>query len=364
MRISAAVVPERNHPFIIKPLELDAPRPDEVLVRIVAAGLCHTDLSERAGGRGPFPAVLGHEGAGIVERVGAGVASLQPGDHVVLSYLSCGHCRNCLRGKPAYCDHHMAYNFGRRRPDGSTTLRDGAAAVYGSFFGQSSLATYALASERNTVKVRTDLPLELLAPLGCGVQTGAGAVLNTLHPFPGSSIAVFGVGSVGLSAVMAAVVAGCTPIIAIDVRSTRLALARELGATQALEASAGDLVEAIRALTGGGTDYALDTTGRPEVMRQAFESLATLGVCGVIGGAPPDAELRLPYSELLMGRTVRGVVQGDSTPALFIPELIDLHLQGRLPIDRLITVFPFAQINQAAAASERGEVVKPVLRMG
>jgi aryl-alcohol dehydrogenase len=363
MLVSAAVVRERNQPFIIQDVELDAPQRDEVLVRIVATGVCHTDLSQRESGRGPWPAVFGHEGAGIVQRVGAGVTRLQPGDHVALSFLSCGHCRNCLRGKPPYCDHLWAYNFEGRRPDGSTTLRTGDAVVYGSFFGQSSFATYALASERNAVKVRTDVPLALLGPLGCGIQTGAGAVLNTLHPPAGSSIAVFGAGSVGLSAIMAAVVAGCTTIIAIDVKPNRLALARELGATQTLDATTGNLVEAIRASSGGGTDYALDTTGRPEVIRQGMEGLATLGICGVIGGAPPGTELRVPYSELLAGRTVRGIVQGDSIPELFIPALIDLYLQGRFPFDRLITFYPFAQINEAAAASEHGETVKPVLRM-
>lgn len=361
MRITAAVLRERAQPFVLEEVELDDPRPSEVLVRLVATGVCHTDLTVRDRGTVPLPAVLGHEGAGIVERVGAGVTKVQPGDHVVLSFPSCGQCRLCLRGRPAYCE--RVNHTSSTRPGGATTLRRGDEAIYGSFFWQSSFATHALATERNAVKVRRDVPLELLGPLGCGIQTGASAVLNTLQPPVGSSLAVFGAGSVGLSAVMAAVLASCTTIVAVDVQPTRLALARELGATLTLDATAGPVVDAIRAITGG-IDYALDTTGNPAVVRQAVDALAKVGTCGLIGGPPPESELRLDYRKLFVGgQTIQGIIQGDSIPDRFIPALIDLHLQGRFPLDRLITLFPFSQINEAIAASERGEVVKPVLRM-
>ena len=363
MRVTAAVVRQRGGPFVLEDAELDEPRADELLVRLVATGVCHTDLTARDHGVVPLPAVLGHEGAGIVERVGAGVTKVRPGDHVVLSFPSCGRCRLCLRGQPAYCDGPGAGRFGSPRPDGSTTLRRGDEAIHGRFFWQSSFATHALAAERNTVKVRPDVPLALLGPLGCGVQTGAGAVLNTLRPSVGSSLAVFGAGSVGLSAIMAAAVAGCTTIVAVDVQPARLALARALGATHTLDATAGPASEAIRAVLPGGLDYALDTTAVPAVIGQAVEALSKVGVCGLIGGAPPGSELQLPYRSLFPGgRALRGIIQGDSIPDLFIPALIELYTQGRFPFDRLITYYPFAQINEAAAAAERGEVVKPVLR--
>ncbi len=235
--------------------------------------------------------------------------------------------------------------------------------MYGRFFGQSSFATSALAAERNTVKVRRDVPLELLGSLGCGIQTGAGAVLNALRPRAGSSLVVFGTGSVGLSAIIAAVVAGCTTIIAVDLRPGRLALAREFGATHQIAASDGDVGDAIRSLTAGGADFALDTTSRPEVIRLAVDALQMTGTCGVIGADPPGPELTLSYRSVLVGRTIRGILEGDSIPELFIPTLIDLYLQGRFPFDRLIAFYPFIRINEAAAASERGDVVKPVLRM-
>lgn len=362
MDVIAAVVREHRHPFSIEHLELDEPRGDDVLVRIVATGLCHTDLVYRDWGAPVLPAVLGHEGAGIVERVGDRVTNLAPGDHVVLSFLSCGNCATCTQGLPAYCS-HGSNNMSLRRPDGSATLRKDGQTVYGSFFGQSSFATYALASARNAVKVRTDVPLERLGPLGCGVQTGAGAVLNSLRPRPGSAIAIFGAGGVGLSAVMAAVIAGCTTIIAVDVRANRLELARTLGATHQLDATGGNIVDAIRTITSGGINFALDTTARPDVIRQAVESLAPLGMCGLIGVAPPGTELRFDYASIAGARFLRGIYQGDSIPGVFIPTLIDLHLQGRFPFDRLLRFYPLREINEAAEASERGDVIKPVLRM-
>jgi aryl-alcohol dehydrogenase len=232
------------------------------------------------------------------------------------------------------------------------------------FFGQSSFADYALATERNVVKVRQDAPLELLGPLVYGIQTGAGAVLNSLMAEAGSSMAIFGAGSVGLSAVMAARVAGCTTIIAVDLDPGRLQIARELGATHAISgAETSDVVEAIQDVSGGGVEYALDTTSNPAVFRQAVDSLKMLGTCGLIGGMAPGTEVHIEANHLLPGRTVRGIIQGDSIPQVFIPRLIELYMQGRFPFDRLIRFYELEEINQARADMGARESIKPVLRV-
>jgi aryl-alcohol dehydrogenase len=367
VRITAALTETRGAPFALTSLELDDPRPGEVLVRMVGSGVCHTDLIIRDQWYPvPLPAVLGHEGAGVVEAVGGGVGYVRPGDHVVLTFNSCGGCRMCDAGRPAYCDGFFGCNFGGARPDGSSPLRRTAGGdVHGVFFGQSAFATHALANERNVVKVDRDAPLELLGPLGCGVQTGAGAVLNSLDPPAGSSIAVFGTGAVGMSAVMAAVIAGCSTIVAIDLNERRLELARELGATQVINAAADDPVERLRALTGGlGADYTLDTTAIPSVLRQAVDALANGGTCGVIGAAALGTEVSLDMTTLLFGRSVRGIVEGDSVPRRFIPMLADFHRRGRFPFDRLIRTYAFEDINQAVEDSEKGNTLKPVLTFG
>jgi aryl-alcohol dehydrogenase len=364
LKITAAVVREKAQPFTIEELELDTPRADEVLVRIVATGLCHTDLLMRDQYYPvALPVVLGHEGAGVVEQVGDRVTKVKPGDRVVLSYLSCGHCVNCKKGNQAYCHQFFACNLSGTRLDGSATLHKNSEVIRGNFFAQSSLATYALATERNVVKVREDVPLEILGPLGCGIQTGAGAVLNSLNAKAGSSIAIFGTGSVGLSAVMAAVVAGCTTIIAIDINAERLQIAKELGATHIINPGETNPVEAIQQITDSGVNYSLETTGLPQVFRQAVDSLTLLGVCGLIGAAPLGTEAIFDMNTILFGRTIRGIIEGDSIPDIFIPQLIELYLQGRFPFDRLITFYNLEQINQAAADSEQGRTIKAVLRM-
>ena len=366
VEVTGAVAYEKEQPFSIEELELEEPRADEVLVRVVATGVCHTDLIVRDQWYPvPLPVVLGHEGAGVVERVGEGVTKAQPGDHVVLTFNSCGECASCARGKPAYCLNFFAQNFGGARPDGSTGISKGDDAVHSHFFGQSSFAGYALAAERSVVRVREDVPLELLGPLGCGIQTGAGGVLNTLHPEAGTSIAVFGAGAVGISAIMAAVVTGCATIIGIDVKDNRLELARELGATHTINGGEADAVEEIGNITGGGADYTLETTAVPELLSQAVQALAPLGVCGLIGAAPLGTEASLDMNDILIpGKTVRGIVEGDSVPDVFIPRLVELYESGHFPFDRLIEFYDLEEINQAAEDSEGGTVIKPVLRMG
>jgi aryl-alcohol dehydrogenase len=367
MRITAAVARVANGPFTIEQLDLDEPREDEVCVRIVGTGICHTDLSLRDQMLPiPFPVVLGHEGAGVVTSVGGRVTKVAPGDHVVMSFMSCGQCRNCLTGLPAGCERIFELNFACCRTDGSRTLRArgaGAGPVHASFFSQSSFATHALANERNVVKVPKDLPLRILGPLGCGVMTGAGSVLAALRPPAGSSLAVFGTGAVGLSAIMAARATGCSTIVGVDINERRLDLARDLGATHAIDARQGNAAEIIRGITHGGADYSIDATGVPAVTRQAVECLRVPGTCGLVGGAPFGTEFSFAWESLFFGRGIRGIVAGEVVPELFIPRLIELYRDGRFPFDRLLEFYALAEINEAAGAAAEGRVLKPVLLM-
>ncbi len=365
MEINAAVVFETSKEFHIEQLELSDPRDDEVLVRIVGVGICHTDLAGRDGHLPipPPPSVFGHEGAGVVENVGARVTKVKPGDHVVLAWDYCGVCSACKQGKVLYCLNFFQHNFHGARPDGTITMHKADQAIHGSFFSQSSFADYALANERNVVKVRKDILLEMLAPMGCGVMTGAGAVMNSLQPRPGASIAIFGVGNVGMSAILAAVVCGCTTIIAVDVHADRLELARELGATHTVNAGEIDPVEAVLDITGGGSEFSLECVGNPKVLRQAVDVLPRLGVCGLTGVVPPFTEVNLNMDLIMNGRAVKGILGGDAIPDLFIPRLIELYEQGRFPFDRLVTFYPFKEINRAVEDMEKGHVIKPVLQL-
>jgi len=365
MQVKAAVVFEKSGPFRIERLQLSDPNDDEVLVRISATGICHTDLAGRDMHL-PIPkppSVFGHEAAGVVERVGARVTKVKPGDPVVLAWDYCGACPSCKSGKPLSCLNFFLHNFHGARPDGTPTLHKDGQVIHGSFFCQSSFADFALANERNVVKVREDLPLESLAPMGCGVMTGAGAVMNSLRPAPGSSIAVFGVGNVGMSAILAAGVCGCTTIVAVDVHSNRLDLAKELGATHTVNAAEVDPVQAVLDITGGGAQFSLECVGNPKVLRQAVDVLPRLGVCGLTGVVPPGTEVGLNMDLIMNARTVTGILGGDAIPDLFIPRLIDLYTQGRFPFDRMITYYPLDEINRAVEDMEKGLVMKPVLRM-
>ena len=365
-QITAAVVRKKGGPFQIETLSLEEPRSDEVLIRIVATGMCHTDMVARDQlYTVPIPVVLGHEGAGIVERVGGSVKKIAPGDHVVLTYMWCGHCEPCLKGHLTYCTNFYALNFGGAREDRSTATHDQQGVVHDHFFGQSSFGTYALAHERNVVKVPVNAPLELLGPLGCGIQTGAGAVMNALQIRPGSTFAAFGGGAVGLSAVMAARVAGATTIIAVDVVPSRLALAKELGATHIVNSKETDPIEAVRKITGGGADFSLESSGRPAVLRQAIDALAIRGVCGIVGAPALGTEASFDVNGVMTaGKRIVGIVEGDSVPDLFIPSLVELYTQGRFPFDRLVKFYTLDQINQAAEDSEKGITIKPIVRIG
>lgn len=365
MKIHAAVTASQGAPFAIRELELEEPRAGEVRVKVAAAGICHTDLIVRDQWYPvPLPAVLGHEGAGVVEAVGDGVTRVAAGDRVAMSFNSCGVCATCVTGRPSYCYDFFARNFGSTRPDGSTALSADGAPIHSHFFGQSSFATHAIALERNVVRLDDDVPFELVAPFGCGVQTGAGGVLNALRPQAGTSIAIFGAGTVGLAAIMGARIAGCTTIVAIDVRPERLDLARELGATHVVDARDRDAVEAVQAVTGAGANFSIESTGNAAVLRQAAEALAPTGVCGIIGAPAFGTEVSFDVNSLLVtGRTVRGIVEGDSVPEVFIPRLLELWRQGRFPVERLMSPYDFDAIETAVADVEAGRVVKAVLRV-
>lgn len=362
MKITAAVANGPDQPFSIEPVELDDPRPDEVLVRLVATGVCHTDIFFRD--LMPSAAVLGHEGAGIVEAVGSGVTKLRPGDHVVLSYAFCGVCPSCDAGSPYYCHDFFRFNASGARADGSATLTRAGAPLFGNFFGQSSFATHALAHQANTVKVRKDAPLELLGPLGCGIQTGAGSVMNGLEPLPGEPLVVFGAGAVGLAAIMAANLIGCEPIIAVDPLPARRDMAIGLGAHHALDPNAVDPVAAIMEITKGGALYTLECTGIPAVFEQAVRALAPRGSCGLIGAPPPGSLGRIDLGNLLgKGIRIRGLIEGESQSEAFIPHLLELFLDGLLPFDRLVTFYELDQIDTAIRDSLEGRTIKPILRM-
>ncbi|MGW6378553.1 NAD(P)-dependent alcohol dehydrogenase [Rhodococcus sp. NPDC055112] len=358
----AAVLSGYGEPARIRDIQTDTLRDREVLVRMVGVGICHTDLTAAAG-RIPFPlpAVLGHEGSGVVESIGPGVDTLRPGDHVVLSFASCRNCRNCTGGHPAYCVNFAALNYSGYRPDGSTTLRSGAEEVHGGWFGQSSFATHAVVGASGAVKVAADLPLALLGPLGCGIQTGAGALMRVLRPQPGASVIVFGAGAVGLGSVLAAAAIGCATVIVVDPLPARRELALKLGATAALDSASPGLGRELRMLTGGGADHSVDTVSSEEVLSLAVAVLRSPGSCATAGLRGRRNPVLLDQSSLLMGRSVTGVIEGDVDPQTFIPELIDLWRAGRFPFEEMITTFPFEEIETALAAAASGAVVKPVL---
>jgi aryl-alcohol dehydrogenase len=359
MEITAAVLRSVDGPYAIEQVMLRDPGPGEMRVRVVGAGLCHTDVLPRAALLAAPPIIPGHEGAGVVEEVGAGVEGFAPGDHVVLSYDSCRACANCLASHTAYCDTFIERNLTGFDLDGASPVTDAAGApVAARWFGQSSFATHCIATARNAVVVDRDAPLEILGPLGCGLLTGAGSVLVALEVQAGDSIVVFGAGAVGLAAVMAAAVAGASPIIAVDLHQHRLELARELGATHVLDGGAVGLVEQVQAITSGGADFSFDTTGNPAVMTTALGALRLGGHCGLVGIQTEPLTLD---ATALLGKRVSNILEGSADPQRLVPQLLELWRAGRFPFDRLIETFPLDRINEAEAASLDGRVVKPVL---
>lgn len=364
MQITAAVARTPGADFTLETVELDEPRADEIRVRIHAVGLCHTDLVARDGAM-PFalPAVLGHEGAGVVEAVGSDVTKVVVGDRVAITFRSCGACARCKSGDPAYCHSMPAMNYIGMRLDGSKSIHQDGADLASNFFGQSSLATHALTYERNLIKLPADMPFEVAGPMGCGIQTGAGGIMKALACEAGSSLLILGGGAVGLSAVMGAKIQGCGTVIVVEPHAVRRSLALELGATHVIDPVAEpDLAAAVRAIVAIGVDYAFDTTGRPDTLTATMACLGPKGVFGIVGippaGTPMPGDLG---TVLTFGQTVRGIIEGDSDPDVFLPELMTHWREGRLPLERLIKTFPLAQINEAVVAQHHGDCVKVVL---
>jgi aryl-alcohol dehydrogenase len=367
MQARAAVMPERHGRWTIDTLEVAEPGPQEVLVRVVASGICQTDVHARDGFFPiPYPAVFGHEGAGVVEQVGSAVTTLRPGDHVIMANPSCGECPDCRAGFETYCSQAPLLKHSGYRADGtSLSFRRGQEPVYGSFFQQSSFASLTLAMARHTIRVPDEAPLDILAAFPCGVNTGAGAVMNVLKPQPGDSYVAFGTGTVGCAGLLAAKLAGCDPIIAVDVFDERLALARSLGATDTVNAQDPQLVDQVRRLAGGrGAKFCLEAAGFPEALRAAVEVLAPRGTACLVGSARAGVEVHLEMRTLQQGRMVRGCVQGDSDVQTFLPRLIALYREGKLPIERLVRHYPHAAINDAVADMLSGTTIKAVLQIG
>ncbi|WP_280308141.1 NAD(P)-dependent alcohol dehydrogenase [Nocardia neocaledoniensis] len=358
MDIVAAVSAGADTPLTVRTLTLRAPRPDEVLVRVLACGICHTDLTARAAVPATMPIVLGHEGAGVVEAVGGDVAGVAVGDRVLLTYQSCGNCPECVRGLPGYCAQWAVRNAGRFGADSPLSSESGP--VVGAFFGQSSFASHVLTTPRNLVVVDPDLDPVRIAAFGCSVQTGAGVVAEVLAPDASSVLAIFGVGAVGMSALLAARALGVGTVVAVDLSPDRLALAAELGADLVLDGGAGDVAARIAALPGGGATHALDTTGAAPVLATALDSLTARGVLAVVGlGSSP---VPVDVAGLIgRGKTLRGSMEGDVDPRVFLPRLTEWYRRGLLPMDKLVRAYPVDRINDAVADMATGTVIKAVV---
>jgi S-(hydroxymethyl)glutathione dehydrogenase / alcohol dehydrogenase len=365
MKTRAAVLFEVGKKLEIEDVEVQRPRAGEVLVHMAAAGVCHSDLHVMTGHLyAPLPAILGHEGSGTVQEVGPGVTSLRPGDHVIpLWRLSCGDCEYCTGGRPALCPSGTQIRMTGRLPDGTTRFTLGDTELK-HFAGVSSFAEYSVIPEKALLKIPADLPLDRAALFGCAVATGVGAVLNAAQVRAGTSVAVFGAGGIGLNVIQGARLAGAEKIIAVDLLESKLEYARQFGATHTINASSGDPVVQVRALTDGrGVDYAFEAIGVPKVMRQAYDTLAKRGIAVLIGVTPMTTEVSVPVMSLVFEeRVLTGSVYGSSRPRVDIPRLIALYRAGKLKLDELLTrTYPFEEINQAYEALERGEVARSVV---
>ncbi|MET3289786.1 UNVERIFIED_CONTAM: aryl-alcohol dehydrogenase [Brevibacillus sp. OAP136] len=361
MRIKSIVVEELHGPLMVKEVELDTPKHNEVLIQVVGSGICHTDFAVKTG-RIPshFPIALGHEGAGIVKEIGPGVTGFSPGDHVVVSFPYCGHCKNCLTGHPSSCESSFPLSFGGKMLDGTYRIHDVQGKEVGSLFGQASLSSYVVSHTNNLVKVDPEVDLRLLGPLACGIQTGAGTVLNKLKPSVGESIVVFGCGGVGMSAVMGAQLASCSTIIAVDVVEERLALAKELGATHTLNGKTDDVVAKIREITGSGADYAVESVGNSVLVKQAVHAIRPGGKVALVGGSG-ETTLHIHDDLIAVNKSLIGVVEGDSIPSLFINSLISLYKKGQFPFDKLIRFYQLDELSQAVEDMHSGRTIKPVI---
>lgn len=359
-RVRAAVLHEFGQPLVIEELELDPPKAGEVAVRIAASGVCHSDLHVALGTHPTsLPVVLGHEGAGVVEKVGPGVVGLRPGDHVLLTWLPyCGHCRECARGWPNLCENTAWYDA--TLEDGTCRFHSGGRPVH--HYNTSSFAERSVVPARTAIKVDPDLPLNELALMGCAVMTGVGAVINTARVRPGDTVAVIGCGGVGLNVVQGARIAGATRIVAIDVVASKLELARELGATDLIDSTVGDPAGALRELIPAGVDHAFEALGRPETIETAIAVTGRGGQALLIGMAAPDARVGIDALTMtLEERCVRGSWYGSCVPLRDIPLLVELYRDGRLRLEPLITTCALEDVNEAFRRMQAGETARSVI---
>ena len=366
--VKAAVMYQVGAPLSVEEVDLLDPGPGEVLVRMVGAGVCHSDWSVLQGRIPiPVPAVLGHEGAGVVERVGAGVTAVAPGDKVIISWRPhCGRCFYCVTGRPTLCDAATRARFQGTLFDGTTRFKKNGRPVHHMAMA-ATFAEYTVIPETGAIRIRPDAPLEKVAVVGCAVITGVGAVTTTANVEVGATVAIFGCGGVGLSAVQGAVLCGASKIIAVDVLDSKLELAGQLGATHLVNAGREDPVARVRQLTGGaGVDYAFEVIGNPEVMARAFEATRRGGTLVVVGVADREAKLALsPFDLVLQEKRVLGSLYGSLRPPVDIPRLVDLALEGRIKLEPLITrQVGLPEINEAFGRLVRGEAVRSIVTFG
>lgn len=366
MKIKAAVVKAPGDDYRIETVELQELQDTDILVKIVASGICRSDYSERNGAVVPFPNILGHEGSGIVEKIGRSVTTVQPGDHVILSYGYCDKCKKCNEGHPSSCYHWMDINNSGVNPRGEHVFKDEDGKEINNFFNQSAFATYSITNEANIVKVDKDIDLRILGPLGCGLGTGSGVVMEVLNPKPGSSMAIFGTGAVGFAALMAAKIVGCSTIIALDINAERLNKAKELGATHVINSQehSETLVNEIKELTGGvGVDYAIDTSGVIPVMQQALAVVSNGGTFVPLAVTKKEFEVNTFFNLVFGNKKMVGCLIGDTIPKYHLPRLIDFYKKGQFPFDQFIKFYDFEDIVQAEADSVSGKTLKSVLIM-
>lgn len=364
--MKAAILYEFNTPLVIEEIEIPRPRSKEILVRVKAVGVCHTDLHPIKGDMPVhLPIVLGHEGAGIVEEIGEGVTTLQPGDHVILFPAPfCGGCISCVTGMPYACMVAGPLLFEGTMLDGTRRLKTSNGKELNHFFCQSSFAEYAVVHESAAVKVGKDLPIEKMAAFSCGMSTGLGMIRNTAKVEPGTRVAVFGCGGVGLMAMWSAKLVPASMIIGVDTMDNKLEMAKEFGATHVINASKENPVEKIIELTGGGADYSFECIGNVKVMEQAYDAVHPGGTAVVAGAGPMGEKVCVDALSLVTGKVLMGCVGGSTIAAVDIPTNIDLYKKGLLPLDKFISrTYPLEEINQALEAMERGEVARSIIVM-
>jgi alcohol dehydrogenase len=357
-----------SRPLEIQDLELVEPGPGEVLVEISHAGLCHSDLSVINGSRPRvMPMVMGHEASGVVREVGPTVHDLAPGDHVVFSFVPvCGHCLPCATGRPALCENGAAANTAGTLLAGHRHFKDAAGQELNHHLGVSAFSRYTVAAQESLVKIEPNVPLEKAALFGCAVMTGVGAVMNTARVEPGTGVAVFGLGGVGLSAVLGARASGAWPIVAVDLLEAKLALAERMGATHTVNAKDGDPVQAIKDLTSGGVQYAFESVGNERVLVQSYQATQRGGTTITVGLPHPSKKFAVSAVSLVAEeRTVKGSYMGSAVPKRDIPRYVALYQAGMLPVDLLHTgTIALDEINAAFDALAKGEAVRQVIRLG